>query len=212
MKRALRGRPTPGLVIACLALFLSLGGVSYAVATGSIDSRAIKDGSILNRDFKDGTLRGQEFKRDSLGGGAIKESALATVPNAAAVGGATARRFEAFTLAQGATRALGTVGPFTLTARCRADGATQIADIAVSTSQVNSAFDGATKDTQFNPGETGILVSAQAPAGTPSFDQESAGAAIATDGTEILGQELYAGTNVLGAVNQCRFGGVLWVG
>jgi hypothetical protein len=32
-------RPSPALIVACLALFLSLGGVSYGVATGFIDSR-----------------------------------------------------------------------------------------------------------------------------------------------------------------------------
>ena len=63
-----------------MSLFIALGGVSYGVATGSIDSREIKDGSIRNRDFKDGTLRGQEAKRDGFGGGAIKEATLGKVP------------------------------------------------------------------------------------------------------------------------------------
>jgi len=53
-----------------------MGGVSYGVATGSIDSREIKNGSIKNRDFKDGTLRGNEAKPDGFGGKAIKESTL----------------------------------------------------------------------------------------------------------------------------------------
>jgi hypothetical protein len=73
MQRLFR-RPSPAMVIACLSLFVSLGGVSYAVAT--IDSADIVDGSIRNRDFKDGTLRGQEAKRDGFGGGAIKEQSL----------------------------------------------------------------------------------------------------------------------------------------
>jgi hypothetical protein len=66
--------PSPGLVIACLALFVALSGVAYAAAT--IGSDDIIDGSIRNRDFKDGTLRGNEAKRDGFGGGAIKESTL----------------------------------------------------------------------------------------------------------------------------------------
>ena len=73
MKRFLR-TPTPAMVVACVALFVSLGGVSYAVAT--IGSDDIINGSIRNRDFKDGTLRGQEAKREGFGGGAIKESTL----------------------------------------------------------------------------------------------------------------------------------------
>src|SRR6187431_3378181 len=66
--------PSPSLLIACLALFVALGGVAYAAAT--IGSPEIIDGSIRNRDFKDGTLRGQEAKRNGFGGGAIKESTL----------------------------------------------------------------------------------------------------------------------------------------
>ena len=77
MKKRIRfSRPSPALAIACIALFVAMGGVSYGVATGSIDSREIQNGSIRNRDFKDGTLRGQEAKRDGFGGGAIKESTL----------------------------------------------------------------------------------------------------------------------------------------
>jgi len=68
-------------VIACIALFVALGGVSYGVATGSIDSREIKNGSIRNPDFKNGTLRGNEAKRDGFGGGAIKESTLGKIPD-----------------------------------------------------------------------------------------------------------------------------------
>jgi hypothetical protein len=66
--------PSPALVIACLALFVALGGVAYAAAT--IGSEDIVNGSIRNRDFKDGTLRGQEAKRNGFGGGAIKETTL----------------------------------------------------------------------------------------------------------------------------------------
>jgi hypothetical protein len=73
MKRFLR-TPSPSMVVACAALFVSLGGVSYAVAT--IDSADIVNGSIRNRDFKDGTLRGQESKPDGFGPNAIKEQAL----------------------------------------------------------------------------------------------------------------------------------------
>ena len=73
MQRLTR-RPSPAMVVACLSLFVSLGGVSYAVAT--IDSGDIVNGSIRNRDFKDGTLRGQEAKPDGFGPNAIKEQAL----------------------------------------------------------------------------------------------------------------------------------------
>src|SRR3712207_4345277 len=91
MKRFLR-TPSPAMVVACVALFVSLGGVSYAVAT--IGSDDIINGSIRNRDFKDGTLRGNEAKPDGFGAGAIKEQSLdATklkqVPSAVAADGVT---------------------------------------------------------------------------------------------------------------------------
>jgi hypothetical protein len=73
MKRRVRA-PSPAMVVALIALFVSLGGSAYAVAT--IGSDDIINGSIRNRDFKDGTLRGQEAKRDGFGGGGIKEESL----------------------------------------------------------------------------------------------------------------------------------------
>ena len=97
MKRILERRPSPALVIACMALFVALGGVSYGVATGSIDSREIQDGSVRNADFKKGTLRGNEAKPDGFGGGAIKESTLGEVPkaeNADQLGGQGADRYK----------------------------------------------------------------------------------------------------------------------
>lgn len=69
--------PSPAMLVALAALFVALGGTSYAaLSANSVTSRHIQNGTIRNEDFKKGTLRGQEFKRDSLGGGAIKEEAL----------------------------------------------------------------------------------------------------------------------------------------
>ena len=55
MKSILRRRPSPALVIACIALFVSLGGVSYGVATGFIDSREIKNNTIRSKDMRNNT-------------------------------------------------------------------------------------------------------------------------------------------------------------
>lgn len=72
-------RPSPALVISCVALFASLGGVSYGVATNSIDSREIKNSSVRGIDIKDRSISGTDIAIDRLGGGAIKESSLGTV-------------------------------------------------------------------------------------------------------------------------------------
>lgn len=85
MKRFVR-RPSPALVISCIALFVALGGVSYGVATGTIDGREIKNGSVTGSDIKNGSLRGNEAKADGFGGGSIKESTLGVVPFANGIG------------------------------------------------------------------------------------------------------------------------------
>jgi hypothetical protein len=96
--------PSPALVIACLALFVSLGGVSYAVATGFIDSRELKDNTIRSKDVRNNTLRtfdirnnevrgfdirnssvqGRDVAFDTLTGADISEQLLGKVPSAAA--------------------------------------------------------------------------------------------------------------------------------
>ena len=74
MKRILSNRPSPAFVIACIALFASMGGVSYAVATGSIDSREIKDDTIRADDIRANSVTESEIRRRSLDGTDIKES------------------------------------------------------------------------------------------------------------------------------------------
>jgi len=81
MKRFIR-RPSPAMVVACTALFVSLGGVSYGVATGFIDSREIKNNTIRGKDVRNKALTGKEFKRDSVGGLTVNEGRLGTVPSA----------------------------------------------------------------------------------------------------------------------------------
>jgi hypothetical protein len=220
MKRFVRV-PSPALVVAVIALFVSLGGVSYGLATGVIDSREIQDNTIRSRDVRNRGLTGNDMAIDRVGGGAIKESTLGKVKTATRAdvatsadtfGGMTARRIDAFTLPNGQSRGVLTEGPFNVIARCRTEGPDQIAELVVQTNANDTAMDGAEKDTDFDVGETRQLVAASAATGTPAFDQEGSGAAIAADGTELLGQELYAGVGVLGQPGQCRFGGVLYAG
>jgi hypothetical protein len=64
--RILRYRPSPAMVVALIALFVALGGVSYGVATGSIDSREIKNNSIRGKDVRNSTLRTQDVRNGTL--------------------------------------------------------------------------------------------------------------------------------------------------
>ena len=79
MRSRLRSRLTYANIVASIALFVALGGTSYALATGSIGSREIKnnavrgkdvrDGTIGSRDVKDGDLLAKDFKSGQLPAG-----------------------------------------------------------------------------------------------------------------------------------------------
>jgi hypothetical protein len=70
-------------VMATVAVFVALGGTSYAAL------------EVTGRDIKDGSLTGRDVRRDSLGGRSIKESRLGVVRrarNAARLDGLSAAR------------------------------------------------------------------------------------------------------------------------
>ena len=68
--RQIRSRVTYANVVATLALFIALGGSSYAVLR--VDSRSIVDNSVRSRDLRNGDVRGRD----------VRESSLAKVPRA----------------------------------------------------------------------------------------------------------------------------------
>jgi hypothetical protein len=80
---ALRRRLTYANVMATLAVFIALGGSSYAALT------------VTGRNVKNGSLTFRDLRRDTLGGSRIKESGLGTVRrsrNADRLDGITAER------------------------------------------------------------------------------------------------------------------------
>jgi hypothetical protein len=74
----LRGRVTYANVMATAAVFLALGGTSYAAVTitgkdvkdSSLTGRDVKNSSLTTRDIKDGSLLAADFKAGQLTGGA----------------------------------------------------------------------------------------------------------------------------------------------
>jgi hypothetical protein len=76
------------MLVACVALFVALGGVGYAAAT--IDSGDIVNDSVRSKDVKNRALRGWDLRKNTLGGAQVKESKLAEVPSAAMLGGSPA--------------------------------------------------------------------------------------------------------------------------
>jgi hypothetical protein len=67
---------SPATVLAGLALFVSLGGVSYGVATGSINSREIQNGTVQSRDVRDGALQGRDIANGTLRSRDIEDGVL----------------------------------------------------------------------------------------------------------------------------------------
>ena len=126
-----------------------------------------------------------------------------------------------FTIDEG-TKEMLKVGPFTLTARCTLDAtiggvpAQDQADIIISTTQAKSAFDGDDLLGSLDPGdniETRQFVNTTAsPRGTARFEASSDGLAMGGDGVVyIKGSYLFAGVNVAGQADKCKFGGYLFL-
>jgi hypothetical protein len=113
------------------------------------------------------------------------------------------------------------VGPFTLRARCQLDvffsGAPNqdVADIIISTTQLNSAFDGDDLLGSLDPGDnvdTRQFTSTYGPHGSARFEASSDGLALGGDGVlYIKGSYLTAGVNVMGQKEKCRFGGYIFL-
>jgi hypothetical protein len=59
-----------------LALFIALSGTSYAVATGSIDSREIKNNTVRSQDIRTGGVRGAEIRNGAVRSRDVRNNAL----------------------------------------------------------------------------------------------------------------------------------------
>lgn len=78
MRKIRISRPSPALVISLIALFVALGGTSYAAI--KIGAHNLRTGSVGTRAVKNGTLRGRDVRRASLSGREINEGRLGSVP------------------------------------------------------------------------------------------------------------------------------------
>lgn len=74
-------------VVACIALFVALGGSAVA-AKSMIDGSQVRKGSLPADRLKKASITGAEVKADGLTGAQIQEGTLATVPSAAHAGSA----------------------------------------------------------------------------------------------------------------------------
>src|SRR3954452_14245832 len=62
--------------MATVAVFVALGGTSYAVATGSIDSREIKNNSVKSGDLRNNNVRGKDVRQGTLRSGDVADGSL----------------------------------------------------------------------------------------------------------------------------------------
>jgi hypothetical protein len=85
MRRVSFGRPSPAMVIACLALFVAIGGGAYAAA--KIDTEDIRSEAVTGPKIAKRTIKGNRVAPDTLKGKKIQEDTLGTVPNADTVDG-----------------------------------------------------------------------------------------------------------------------------
>jgi hypothetical protein len=77
-------RPTYSGVTATLALFIALGGSSYAaisisgadVRNGSLTGSDVRNGTLKSRDIANGKLTGSDIKNGSIGAGDIADASL----------------------------------------------------------------------------------------------------------------------------------------
>src|ERR687896_304472 len=76
----LRQRLTYANVMATVAVFIALGGSSYAALR--IDSGDIANNSVRSVDVRNRTISERDVKRNALGGRSIRESRLGRVPRA----------------------------------------------------------------------------------------------------------------------------------
>jgi hypothetical protein len=70
------------MAVASVALFVSLGGIGYAAATGSIDSREIRNNSVRGKDVRNNNLTGKDLRDNRITGADVRESSLGEVPSA----------------------------------------------------------------------------------------------------------------------------------
>jgi hypothetical protein len=184
VKYILRRRPSPALVISCIALFVSMGGVSYGVATGFIDSREIRNNTITSGDVRNNTLRtfdirnnevrgfdvrnsslqGRDIAFNTLTGADVNESSLGKVPAAAAADSAAAvsilKTIAPTAVGEGAAPVtLATHGPLTLSAACvQTVGGDTAAQLRVQTSGALASAAGTVPAGTIQPGDGPVTI------------------------------------------------------
>ena len=79
-------RPSPALVVACIALFVALSGFGYAaikLPKNSVGTKQLRNGAVTGKKIAKNAVTGAKVADDSLTGADVLESSLGRVPSAA---------------------------------------------------------------------------------------------------------------------------------
>jgi hypothetical protein len=89
MGKLKRFRPSPAMVVASIALFVSIGGIGYAAAkigtsdikNGAVTTKKLHNSAVATKKIKNNAVTGAKVKDDSLTGNDINESTLSAPIN-----------------------------------------------------------------------------------------------------------------------------------
>jgi hypothetical protein len=73
-------RPSPSMAVALLALFVALGGSSYAAL--KVSGKQIVNNSVRSKDLRNNDVRSTDVRNNGLTGADIDEARVGTVPSA----------------------------------------------------------------------------------------------------------------------------------
>lgn len=236
MRRLIRHRPSPSMVVSILALIVALGGTSYAaikLPKNSVGSKQIKNNAVTGAKVKTGSLSGSDIKNHSLTGsdlasGAIPAGAQGPVGPPGPKGDTGAKGDTGDSPTQvlkrtanaGETITIATYGPFSLKGKCSGTTANPTAQWEIATSQDHSAFtdydNSYLSDFSASDGDNPIEYdSTSADPTTPDMEGPYDGtfAALSADLNTYITGSLSTGTYVGGATNPpCEFYGVVFGG
>ena len=76
MAKRIRAHLTFANSVSLVALFVALGGTSYAVATGSIDSREIENSTVRSKDLRNNNVQGRDIRNGTIRSPDVGNSSL----------------------------------------------------------------------------------------------------------------------------------------
>jgi hypothetical protein len=161
MRRILKQRPSPSMVVAFTALLVALGGTGYAATQlpknsvgkkqlkkNAVVSSKVKNGSLLGRDFKAGQLpRGLPGPKGDQGSAGPRGEQGPAGPRgeqgpAGTVSGLVSTN-GTIKLSVGESRTIWAYGPFTVTGTCTDNGGGDFEmSLSLASTEANSALHG----------------------------------------------------------------------